>query len=302
MNFILNLIVVIITIGFAGAYVLNLIINLRRALKVNKVIKSNSKDNCESSTYVQGNVVEVDKQKSRVYVHVEYTSPANGSRFINVFELTHKEFNDQYYVGQEVKIYYADTKELEKVNCFPVYLEGQKIGLEMGPLVTDIILVAGGLYVFITILLQLLQADETGLIGLQWNGRPFIESTRNLDTTVEGTVACFSGVYIFVIAIFYVMLFTYLKERITGMSITHKNNYLKICGLQSRAEVKTFKFAKQKNANGTKESVMEIEFFTRKGEKVNCELRSYLYTESQEQFINILYDEKSPSNVVYLNA
>lgn len=293
MNFILNLVVVIVTIGFAGAYIFNLILNLKRSLNINKVIKENPK-------FVEGKVVEIDKQKSRVYVKVEYLSNANMLQFVNVFELTYKEFNDQYYEGQIVKIYYADTKSLKKVNCFPIYLEGQKIGLEMGPLFTDIILVAGGIYVFITILLQLLQKDETGLIGLQWNGRPFIESTRNFDTLIEGTTPCFSGVYIFVIAIFYVMLFTYMKERILGMSANHKNNYLKICGVKSTAEVKTFKFSKQKNGNGLKESVMEIEFFTNAGEKINCELRSFLYSETQEQFVDILYDEKTPTNVVYM--
>ncbi len=293
MNFILNLLVVIVTFGFAVAYIFNLVLNIIRAVKVNNVIKTNP-------SFVEGKVVEIDKQKSRIYVKVEYLSNVNMLQFMNVFELTYKEFNDQYYEGQIVKIFYADTKNVEKVNCFPIYLEGQKMGIEKGPLFTDIILVAGGIYVFATILLQLLAKDETGLIGLEWNGRPFIEATRNLDTVVEGTVPCFSGVYVFVIAIFYLMLFGYMKERILGMSANHKNNYLKICGIKSTAEVKTFKFSKQKNATGLKESVMQIEFFTNSGEKVNCELRSYLYTETQEQFVDILYDEKTPTNVVYM--
>ena len=55
MNFILNLGMVIIAFGFAGLYIYNLIINLIRAIKVNKVIKTNPK-------YVVGKVIEVDKQ------------------------------------------------------------------------------------------------------------------------------------------------------------------------------------------------------------------------------------------------
>ena len=60
-----------------------------------------------------------------------------------------------------------------------------------------------------------------------------------------------------------------------------------------------FKFGKSKNAQGVKESLLEIEFFTNSGEKVNCSLNSYLYTNTQEQYIDILYDPKNPKNVVY---
>ena len=102
-----------------------------------------------------------------------------------------------------------------------------------------------------------------------------------------------------VIIMFYLMLFTYIKERLFGMSAEHKTAYLKLCGIKGTAEVKTFKFGKSKNAQGTKESLLEIEFFTNSGEKVNCGLNSYLYTDTQEQFIDILYDEFNPKNVVY---
>ena len=45
---------------------------------------------------------------------------------------------------------------------------------------------------------------------------------------------------------------------------------------------------------------MKIEFFTNSGEKVECDLNSYLYSETEEQFIDILYDEKNPKNVCYM--
>ena len=292
MNFILNLLVIIATAVFALAYLANLIINLIRALKVNKLMK-------EDPDFVEGKVIEVIKQKTRVYVRVEYTSKVNMLKFTELFELTQKEFNDQYYEGQDVKIYYPKLNKDEKVTCFPTYLEGQKITLEAGPLVTDVILLAGGVYVFITILLQIITPDTTGLIGLQWNGRPLIEATKNLDTPVEGVTPCLTGVYLIIIAMFYIMLFTYMKERLFGMSSAHKTEYLKVCGIKGTAEVKTFKFSKNKNSQGVKESQLEIEFFTNAGEKVNCGLNSFLYTETQEQYIDILYDETNPKNVVY---
>ena len=172
--------------------------------------------------------------------------------------------------------------------------------MEKGPLFTDIFMVIGGVYIFVNCLLAVLLKDTTGLIGLKWMGRPFIESTRGFDTTPEGTVACFSGVNLIIYLMLYIMLLAYVKERLLGMSIAHKNTYLKICGTPSTAEVKTFKFSKAKNANGLKEAIMQIEFFTNMGEKVQCELSSYLYSQTQEQFVNILYDEKHPKNVVYM--
>ena len=60
MNFILNLLVIIATAVFALAYLANLIINLIRALKVNKLMK-------EDPDFVEGKVIEVIKQKNRVY-------------------------------------------------------------------------------------------------------------------------------------------------------------------------------------------------------------------------------------------
>lgn len=293
MNLILNGLVLLVAFLFAAAYLYSLILNLFRALKVNKVIK-------ESPNAVTGRVVEIIKQKSRVFVKVEYVSTVNRSKFIDVFELTYKEFNDQYYEGQEVKIYYPETKNLKRVNCFPTYLEGQKIGLESGPLFTDIILFAGGVFVFVSILSTLLTKDEaTGLTGLQWNGRPLVTGF-DLNTVSTGATGCFQVLYLFVIVIFYMMLFTYLLERIAGMTAQHKQSYLKICGLRAMAEVKTFKFGRSKNAQGQKESQMKIEFCTSAGEKVACDLSSFLYTETQEQYVDILYDEKNPKNVVYM--
>ena len=55
MNFILNLLVIIATAVFALAYLANLIINLIRALKVNKLMK-------EDPDFVEGKVIEVIKQ------------------------------------------------------------------------------------------------------------------------------------------------------------------------------------------------------------------------------------------------
>ena len=293
MNFILNLLAVILTMAAACVFLTSLIINLVRALKVNKLMKLDP-------DFVEGKVVEVINHKNRVYVRVEYVSKVNMLKFTELFELTQKEFNDQYYEGQSVKVYYPKLDGVKNVTCFPTYLEGQKMGISAGQLFTDILLFGGGAWIaWVVLNYMITPCKNTGLIGLEWNGRPFINSTRNLDTIAEGAEPCLSGIYVIIILMFYVMLFTYIKERLFGMSAEHKTAYLKICGIKGTAEVKTFKFGRSKNAQGVKESLLEIEFFTNSGEKVNCSLNSYLYTQTQEQYIDILYDEKNPKNVVY---
>ncbi len=293
MNFILNLIAVILTMAAALVFLASLVINLVRALKVNKLIKLDP-------DYIEGEVIEIIKHKNQVFVRVEYVSKVNMLKFNELFQLTYKEFNDQYYEGQKVKVYYPKLNDTKRVTCFPTYLEGQKKGINAGQLFTDILLFGGGAYIAWVVLSSVISpCPETGLIGLEWNGRPFIESTRNLDTILEGATPCLTGIYVIIILMFYVMLFTYIKERLFGMSAEHKTAYLKICGIKGTAEVKTFKFGRSKNAQGVKESLLEIEFFTNSGEKVNCSLNSYLYTQTQEQYIDILYDELNPKNVVY---
>lgn len=293
MNFILNLLVVIATIGAALVFLANVIINLVRAIKVNKLMK-------QDPDYVEGEVIEIINRKNQVFVRVEYVSKVNMLKFTELFQLTQKEFNDQYYEGQKVKVYYPKISGTEKVTNFPTYLEGQKMSIQPGQVFTDVLLFAGGAYIAGVVLGSVVTpCSETGLIGLEWNGRPFIEQTRTLDTILEGATPCLTGIYLLIIVMFYLMLFTYIKERLFGLSAEHKTAYLKIRGIKGTAEVKTFKFGKSKNAQGTKESLLEIEFFTNSGEKVNCSLNSYLYTDTQEQFIDILYDELNPKNVVY---
>ena len=58
-------------------------------------------------------------------------------------------------------------------------------------------------------------------------------------------------------------------------------SYLKMYGVKCMAEVKTFKLGRTKNQKGVKESIMEIEFYNNKGEKIKANLNSFMYTETQ---------------------
>lgn len=293
MNLLLNLLFVIIAAGFAVLFLVSLIINIVRAVNVNKLIKKDPQ-------FVEGKVSEIIKSKNRVFVKVDFQSKENLMKFTDVFELTHKEFNDQYYEGQDVKIFYAAQKDETKVKSFPRYLEGQKMGLEAGPIVTDLIMFIGGIYVFITALISELMVDpSSNLRGLEWNGRPLV-SGLDLNTVTTEATGVFSIIYILIIFVLYFLFFNYVFERLRGMSGEHTQNYLKLCGVKGTAQVKTFKFSRSKNAQGMKEALLTIEFYTNKGEKVNTSISSYLYSETQEEFIDILYDEKAPKTAVYM--
>ena len=45
---------------------------------------------------------------------------------------------------------------------------------------------------------------------------------------------------------------------------------------------------------------MTIEYRNHLGELTQTMLSSYAYTETQEEYIDVIYDPKNPKNVVYL--
>ena len=59
-----------IIMGFMVVYITAFVLNLIRAKKVNKEMKKS----CRS---VKGKIVEIVKEKKRVFIRVEYTSPSN---------------------------------------------------------------------------------------------------------------------------------------------------------------------------------------------------------------------------------
>lgn len=286
MDLIINILFFAIVAFFALAYVVSFIINIIRAIKVNNLMKV-------TSLTVDAVVSDVVVEKKRVYVKVDYMSKANGETFYNVFEFTGSEWKEQYKIGDQVKIIYPDTANLKRVVCFPVYLEGMKVKIESGPAFTDALMAFAGLFIFVNVLVIYLNKG-----GFSNNISLCNFNLASCMTTSEYEM--FSIVYVMMILVIYVILAGYLYERFTSLSSNQNQNYLKLSGLKSVATVKTFKFGKQKNQKGLKEAQMKIEFYTCKGEKVEADLNSFMYSETQEEFINILYDLKKPKNCVYL--
>lgn len=283
MNVALSIIYYICIVAFMLGYIVCFIINLVRAIKVNNGMK-------KEYNAVKAKVVEIIREKKRVFVKVEYVSPTNFVKFVDYFEFSEKAFNDQYYVDQELEIYYPKVEELKRVTCFPTYLEGNQIKIKAGPIVTDAFLAFVGMF---------MTGWFTTLIIRSGGFNIFNETNTN----VENIFSCvdFSSMLIYMLPLFmYIVTIPYLIERLTTASKEENQNYLKLYGAKCMAEVKTFKFGRNKDIKGNKESLIEIEFYNNKGELVKAHLNSFMYTETQEQYINILYDLKNPKNVVYM--
>ncbi len=280
---VLGIIYYVFIAAFMIAYVVSFIINLIRAIKVNKGMH-------QECQHVVGKVIEIVQEKKSVFVKVEYVSPVNRVRFVDYFEFSKKEFADQYYVDQEVKIYYPKVENVKKVTCFPTYIEGRKIKIQSGPIVTDAMFMGVGIFMTVWLTYFFIKLKSFDLLTI-------------LQTDAASSVGCgaYGTIMIFLLPFFmYIMTIPYIMERFTMAPKEQNQSYLKLCGVKGMAEVKTFKFSKNKDAKGNKESMMEIEFFDNKGEKIKANLNSFMYSETQEQYINILYDKKNPKNVVYM--
>ncbi|MCI6715912.1 MAG: hypothetical protein SOZ32_00145 [Bacilli bacterium] len=279
MNIATNIIFLVITATFMGVYAYNLVLNLVRAIKTNKLLKADPQK-------IEATVVEVKQVKKRVYVRVQYKSESNLQTFESIYELTQKEFNDQYYEGQKLNIVYPKITGNKRIHCFPTYLEGTKLSIESGPLFTDCLILASGIFIFTFSLWKMLANDV-------FNKKLPLIST-------DGSPSTLTWLSVLIFLVIYFVLMTYLLERIGGISKDHSENYLKICGLKAKAEVITYKLGRTKNANGVRQSEIKIEFRTNKGEKVNAQIVSFMYTEHPDQFIDILYDGRRPQMAVYV--
>lgn len=287
MDLAINLIFFIIVSAFMVLYVVSFILNFIRAKKVNKKMQ-------ETSKRVKGVVSQIAEEKRRVYVRVDYKSPSNGENFYNIFEFTKSEWTNQYKEEDEVEIIYPDTTNEEKVICFPVYLEGMKVKVESGPLFTDGLVAFSGIFIFVLVLMTYITKNGFSDIAALCN--------FNIASCTQPTkdYEMFSLMYVIMILFIYIMLAGYLKERFTSLSSTQNQNYLKLVGLRCAARVVTFKFGRSKNQQGLKEAQLKIEFSTAQGEQISADLNSFMYSETQEEIINILYDPKKPTNCVYL--
>lgn len=275
MNYLVNYLILVVAAGFTGFYLFNFILNIIRTNKVKKELYTNQ-------ATIKGVVTKIMEHKKKVFVRVQFISPANKMKFENVFEYFKDEYNDRAKVGDEITIIYPEVKGLKRVYAFPIFLEQDKIKMPLGPTVTDLLLVGFSIYVLISIIISMITANAF---------------TKNISVT-----EVHNPVMIVLYAVMHLILMSYAIDRIMNAPLDDNQKYLEFYGIQGTAQVKTFKFAGSKNAKGFKESQMEIEYFNDLGEKVNARCASYYYSETQEEFVNILYDPKNYKNVVYVKS
>lgn len=262
-----------INLFFLVAYLVNVIINIIRDLNSKKTLKTNPKT-------IDASVKDIRVTKKKIYMVVEFNSPTNLVLFSHTYEFSPAEWqSNTYEIGQQVTLLYNEVKDLKKVRNFPLLISGKKIGLESGPLFTNCLMLIVPLYCSYTAISAVVKEPAKKITEL-WNGM--------------GTM------YVFLILIIYTVLLSYLVESLISAPKADNYAYLKIYGMHAKARVITFKLGGSKNNRGFKESRMTIEYSTNKGEQMKTTLGSYMYTETQEEYIDIIYDEKNPKNVVYL--
>ena len=262
---------IVINFIFFGFYIFNFIISLIRDIKAKNKFKTND------YLTVEGTVIKIDENKKFTYVIIEFIGPKNLISFTQTFQYTLEEFkNNPYEVGDKVKLAYNDVSNVKRLHTFPIIIEGSKPKLEKGAIFANLALVGVAGYFSIYILITTINkwSEEFGKI--------------------------FSGTYVLIVLMIYVVLLTYLIESIFSIPKTENQNYLKAYGHHTKARVVTFKLGGKKNPKGFKESRMTIEYRNHLGELTQTMLSSYAYTETQEEYIDVIYDPKNPKNVVYL--
>ncbi len=256
---------------FLVAYIVNFIIGLIRDINAKKKFKNND------YLTVEGTVVNVQKDKKIIHVFIEFTGPNNLILFSQMYDYTYSEFEKTpYEVGQKLRLAYNDVKDLKKVHTFPVIIEGTKPVLDKGPLFANGALVAVATYFSIYILITTLNNWEKSFNEI------------------------YTSAYVLIVLVIYCVLLSYLTESLFSIPRTENQNYLKMYGHTTKARVVTFKLGGSKNQRGFKESRMTIEYRNHLGELTQTNLNSYMYTETQEEYIDIVYDPKNAKNVVYL--
>lgn len=281
MNLFTNIIFLVVTGAFMGLYAVSLVLNIVRAIQVTKLIKQDPQT-------LEATVIEIATVKKRVFIKVRYTSESNHQTFESIFSMTQSEFKDQYYEGQKLNIVFPKITGTKRIHNFPVYLEGAKIKVEAGPLFTDALIFASGIFIFTFSLYNMLSVDA-------FSGEVPLISTA-------GEVSSMNWLTILVFFVIYFILMSYILERLAGISKDHSENYLKICGLRAKAEVITYKLNRNKNQEGVRQADIKIQFRTNKGEEINTSLASFMYTSQPDQYIDILYDGRRPQIAVYLRS
>ena len=215
---------------------------------------------------------------------VEFQSEHNRLNFTETYEFFESDLKGrEFNVGDQVDLIYNDVSSWKRVMGFPLLIKDFKVKLDKGPLFLNIMLVLFSVWVNTTTILTFV------------NNNGFSK-----DVAFTGENGLFNSFYVLIMVFVYAMILSYVVVNIIEMPKKDMQNYLKFYGNIAKARVKTYKFGRAKNSKGNKESIITIEFSTSSGEQVETKLTSFLYTETQQEYIDILYDPRKPKCVVFL--
>ena len=266
-----------LNVFFFFVFVVNFVIGLVRDIKFKNAIKKNPQT-------LKAHVREIDKVKNRVYMIVDFQSPHNRLNFSEAYEFFESDLKGrEFTVGEEIDLIYNDITTWKKVMGFPLLIKEFKVKLERGPLFLNIMLIIFSIWVNINMILVYVNNDGF-----------------NPEVPFSGEGGLFNQIYVLIMVFVYAMILSYVVVNIAEMPKKDMQNYLKIYGNIAKARVKTYKFGRAKNNKGNKESIITIEFSTNEGVQVETKLTSFLYTETQQEYIDILYDPRKPKCVVFL--
>lgn len=263
---------------FLVAFCINFGISLYRDLKSKKALKTNP-------IHQKGIVRDVQTVKGKVFVTVEFTSNHNRLLLSNVFELFESDLKGKTYtVGQEVDMIYNYVTNEKKIKNFPLLLADSKVKLEKGVLFLNSALIFMAGFILANTIFMYAQTNAL-----------------STDIPLVGEGGLYENYfYILLMFVIYFILCNYMVSTIFDAPRKDVQNYLKFYGNVAKARVITYKFGKAKNSRGLKESIIELEYSTNSGEQVKAKLTSFMYTESQDEYIDIIYDPKNTKSVVYL--
>lgn len=227
-----------------------------------------------------------DVDQNNIILTVDFTSPTSRVNFNKKFVLSKKQYQeDAYQEGQKVSLVcpVIDEDKTKKVMVFPLLLEGQKQPANLQFLL--------GSAALIVATIALLAFTLNGFIKNAMFGKSVKEVWDYLISANQ-----------FLVLIVIMGFFIATQAMLTILLYPSRDalyDYLKVYGVKATARVKTYKYGRAKSGSN-KECHLEIEFTTYKGEKVNTRLSSFLYYQTQEEYIDILYAPTEPKNVVYL--
>lgn len=275
------IIIIILMSLFIIFFIATTVIIFLRLIKVTKEMELPGK-----KKVLEGVISKKQTDQNSIVLYVDFTSPTSRVNFNKRFVLNKKQFDENSFnEGQKVNLVCPVVEEetVKRVMVFPLLIEGQKQPFNMQ-------FVFGSLALIVATI-ALLVFTINGFINNQMFNKSMSDVWNYLVSTNQ-----------FLVLMVIMGFFIATQAMITILISPSRDtlyDYLKVYGVKAKARVKTYKYGRAKSKEN-KECHLQVDFTTYKGEKIETRLSSFLYYQTQEEYIDILYAPTEPKNVVYL--